>query len=86
ESYDLPHEECGLIGVWNHPDAARLSFYGLMALQHRGQEGAGITSLKDTGRMQEYRGLGLVSEVFSNQDQFDKLAGQAALGHVRYAT
>ena len=86
ESYDLPHEECGLIGIWNHPDAARLSFYGLMALQHRGQEGAGITSLKDTGRMHEFRGLGLVSEVFSNPNQFHDLDGRAALGHVRYAT
>ncbi|MGX7106943.1 amidophosphoribosyltransferase [Hutsoniella sourekii] len=86
ESYDLPHEECGLIGVWNHPEASRLVFYGLMALQHRGQEGAGIACLQADGRMKEIRDLGLVSEIFRREDQFNYLSGSSALGHVRYAT
>ncbi|PKZ20321.1 amidophosphoribosyltransferase [Aerococcus sanguinicola] len=84
--YDLPHEECGLIGIWNHSQASRLVFYGLMALQHRGQEGAGITALDSQGQMKDIRGLGLVSEIFKAKDQFDYLQGRAALGHVRYAT
>ena len=86
ETYDLPYEECGLIGIWNNKQAARCAFYGLMALQHRGQEGAGITTIDETGRMSDYRGLGLVSEIFKEDHRFEGLKGRFALGHVRYST
>ena len=79
------HEECGIFGVWGHPDAARLTYFGLHALQHRGQEGAGIVS-NENGRLHSYRGLGLLSQVFSDDTQINKLKGSAAIGHVRYAT
>ena len=54
------HEECGIFGVWGHPDAARLTYFGLHALQHRGQEGAGIVS-NDHGHLIGHRGLGLLT-------------------------
>ena len=79
------HEECGIFGVWGHPDAARLTYFGLHALQHRGQEGSGIVS-NENGRLHSYRGLGLLSQVFSDDTQINKLKGSAAIGHVRYAT
>ena len=90
---DEPHEECGLIGVYHHCDASLLSFFGLIALQHRGQEGAGIVSFthrdKDGAaqpRVHQKRGLGLVSEVFCQRKDFSELPGDIALGHVRYST
>lgn len=90
---DAPHEECGLIGVYHHCDASLLSFFGLIALQHRGQEGAGIVSFtnrdKDGAaqpRVHQKRGLGLVSEVFCQRKDFSELPGDIALGHVRYST
>ncbi len=79
------HEECGVFGVWGHPDAARLTYFGLHALQHRGQEGAGIVS-NNNGHLIGYRGLGLLSQVFSDDKEIDRLKGSAAIGHVRYAT
>ncbi|MFT0763111.1 amidophosphoribosyltransferase [Scrofimicrobium sp. R131] len=78
-------EECGLYGIWGHPDAARLTYFGMRALQHRGQEGAGIVA-NNAGTLKGERGLGLVSQVFAHDSMFDRLAGTAALGHVRYAT
>ncbi len=79
-------EECGLIGVWNHKEAANLAYLGLYAQQHRGQEGAGIASVDDTsGGLYVHKGLGHVSEVFKDFD-FTKLPGRAAMGHVRYPT
>lgn len=90
---DEPHEECGLIGVYHHTDASLLSFFGLIALQHRGQEGAGIVSFTtcEEGGVQksdvhQKHGLGLVSEVFSQRKDFSELPGTIALGHVRYST
>lgn len=79
------NEECGIFGVWGHEDAARVTYFGLHNLQHRGQEGAGIVS-NEAGHLHGYRGLGLLSEVFSNENRLNKLHGNAAIGHVRYAT
>lgn len=79
------NEECGVFGVWSSPDAAKLTYFGLHALQHRGQEGAGITANND-GHLQSERGLGLLSDVFRNPQRLERLVGTAAVGHVRYAT
>ncbi|MEO1770823.1 amidophosphoribosyltransferase [Candidatus Enterococcus ferrettii] len=79
------NEECGVFGIWGHPDASRVTYFGLHSLQHRGQEGAGIVA-NNNGKLIGYRGLGLLSEVFEDDQQLEKLAGQAAIGHVRYAT
>lgn len=78
------NEECGVFGVWGTPDAASLTYYGLHALQHRGQEGAGIVTT-DGEMLHSVRGQGLVNEVFS-QGKLEPLVGHAAIGHVRYAT
>ena len=81
-------EECGVFGIWNHSESSRLTYLGLFALQHRGQESAGIVTL--TGTTSEpvhlqHKGLGLVSDVF-NEGTLDQLKGRAAVGHVRYST
>jgi amidophosphoribosyltransferase len=81
---DKPKEHCGVFGIYGHPDAARLTFFGLYALQHRGQESCGIAS-GDGTRVRQHRDLGLVSEVF-NQDILGQLPGHLAIGHVRYST
>jgi len=77
-------EECGIFGIWGHKDAAQVAYYGLHSLQHRGQEGSGIV-VKNDKKLTQYRGLGLVSEVFS-KDVLDEMKGNAAIGHVRYTT
>ena len=79
------HEECGIFGVWGHPDASRLTYFGLHALQHRGQEGAGIVS-NDNGHLIGHRGLGLLTQVFGDEREIERLKGNCAIGHVRYAT
>ena len=79
------NEECGVFGIWGHPDAAKLTYFGLYSLQHRGQEGAGILS-NDAGQLKRHRDMGLLSEVFRDPANLDKLTGKAAIGHVRYAT
>ena len=79
------NEECGVFGIWGHLDAAKLTYFGLHSLQHRGQEGAGILS-NDQGQLKRHRDMGLLSEVFKNPTKLDKLTGSAAIGHVRYAT
>ena len=78
-------EECGVFGIWGHPDAAALTALGLHALQHRGQESAGIVAY-DGEQFNAHRGPGLVSDNFSSQEVIDGLPGNAAIGHVRYAT
>ncbi|HEY7123617.1 MAG TPA: class II glutamine amidotransferase, partial [Ktedonobacterales bacterium] len=78
------HEECGVFGIWNHPDAATITNYALYALQHRGQESAGI-AVVDGLEMRSHRGMGLVAEVFTPR-QLATLTGRAAVGHVRYST
>lgn len=79
------NEECGVFGIWGHPQAAQVTYFGLHSLQHRGQEGAGIVS-NEQGKLRGYRGIGLLSEVFKNPADLDALEGEAAIGHVRYAT
>ncbi len=75
---------CGLFGVWGHEDAASLTHLGLYALQHRGQEGAGIVSTNGE-RLQRKAGMGLVNQIF-DQRSLDDLKGHVAIGHVRYST
>jgi amidophosphoribosyltransferase len=82
---DRLHEECGVFGVWNHPDAAALTALGLHALQHRGQEAAGIVSF-DGQRFHSERRLGLVGDNFSKREVIERLPGQSAIGHTRYST
>ncbi|MFX3673364.1 MAG: amidophosphoribosyltransferase [Paenisporosarcina sp.] len=78
------NEECGVFGIWGDPNAAQITYYGLHALQHRGQEGAGIV-VTDGKTLQAVKGEGLVNEVFSS-GKLDHLKGSGAIGHVRYAT
>ena len=78
-------EECGVFGVYGHPDSAALTALGLHALQHRGQEAAGIVAY-DGEQFHAHRGLGLVGENFSSKDVINRLPGHSAIGHVRYAT
>jgi len=80
----FPREYCGIFGVYGHPEAAKLTYFGLYALQHRGQESAGIVS-SDGKEVHEHKGMGLVSEVFTEQT-LDTLKGHIAIGHVRYST
>ncbi len=84
EDQDRPREECGVFAVYGHEDAARTAFFGLFALQHRGQESAGIAA-SDGCQIWERKGMGLVSEVF-REDTLAKLPGSLAIGHVRYST
>eukprot|EP00177_Eucheuma_denticulatum_P002123 GFKZ01003787.1.p1 GENE.GFKZ01003787.1~~GFKZ01003787.1.p1 ORF type:complete len:536 (+),score=50.12 GFKZ01003787.1:141-1748(+) len=84
---DKLHEECGIVAVWGHPSAAAVAYYALHALQHRGQEGAGmVTSGTSQTGLREHKGLGLVSDVFGNALSDDSLAGAAAIAHNRYST
>ena len=78
------HEYCGLFGIYDHPRAAESTFLGLYALQHRGQESAGIVSTNGDG-FYECRGMGLVSQVF-DEDKLRGLKGKLAIGHNRYST
>jgi amidophosphoribosyltransferase len=82
---DRLREECGVFGVFGHDDAAALTALGLHALQHRGQEAAGIVTF-DGDRFHAERGLGLVSDHFSSEETIGRLKGRAAMGHVRYST
>jgi amidophosphoribosyltransferase len=82
---DHPHEECGVFGVWGHAEAAALTALGLHALQHRGQEAAGIVAY-DGEQFHAHRSLGHVGENFGSKDVIARLPGRAAIGHVRYAT
>ena len=82
---DTLREECGIFGVYGHPDASALVALGLHALQHRGQEAAGIVSY-DQKQFHAERRMGLVSEHFTKSTVIDNLPGDAAVGHVRYST
>jgi amidophosphoribosyltransferase len=82
---DRLREECGVFGVFGHDDAAALTALGLHALQHRGQEAAGIVTY-DGDRFHSERGLGLVSDHFSSEVTISRLKGRMAVGHVRYST
>jgi len=81
---DAVRDACGVYGVWGHPDAARLIYYGLYALQHRGQESAGIVT-SDGRRVAHHKGMGLVSDVFDDA-RVDAMCGHLGIGHVRYST
>jgi amidophosphoribosyltransferase len=81
---DKLREECGVFGIYGHTEAARLTYLGLYALQHRGQESCGIVAAKGEQLISE-REMGHVSESF-NQERLDRLPGAAAIGHVRYST
>src|SRR5262249_20163281 len=83
-SDDRFHDECGVFGVYHHPDAAKLAYLGLHGWQHRGQESAGIVS-SSGDRLHEERGMGHVARVFKKQ-QLRRLKGELAIGHVRYST
>src|SRR5437588_5245620 len=78
------HEECGVFGVYGHPEAANLVYLGLVALQHRGQESAGIVSSNGKSLI-SHRGMGLVADIFS-EDTIARLEGTSAIGHNRYST
>src|SRR5258706_13474108 len=81
---DSMHEECGVAGVFDHPDASRLTYLMLYALQHRGQESAGIVTANGTG-LHAHHSMGLVADIFDKKT-LDTLTGRHAIGHVRYST
>ncbi|MHB1020959.1 MAG: amidophosphoribosyltransferase [Acidobacteriaceae bacterium] len=82
--FDKLREECGVMAVYDHPDASRQVYLGLYALQHRGQESAGIASADGT-HLSNIKGMGLVSEIFTDE-VLAKLPGNMAIGHTRYST
>ena len=85
---DKFHDECGLMGIWNHREAANLTYLGLYSQQHRGQEGAGVVALNPLSKTSKYsihKGIGLVADVFQDFS-FSSLPGKHAIGHVRYTT
>ncbi len=83
---DRLHEECGIFGIWAPgEDVARICYFGLFALQHRGQEGAGI-AVSDGYVMKAHKAMGLVTQVFKDEQTMESLKGRAAIGHTRYST
>lgn len=82
---DVIHDQCGIFGIYGARKAAELTYYGLYALQHRGQESAGIVSAQNH-QLNLYKGMGQVSDVFADPSVFDKLKGNIAVGHTRYST
>jgi amidophosphoribosyltransferase len=83
---DRFHDECGVFGIYGHPEASKITYLGLYALQHRGQESAGIVATPGGGRAHRvHRSMGLVADVF-NEKVLEKLDGRHAIGHVRYST
>lgn len=81
----MKKEYCGLFGIYNHEEAARMAYFGLYAQQHRGQESAGIVTWDGT-KIREHRGMGLVPEVFNERHLGKELKGNIAVGHIRYST
>src|SRR5215470_3788811 len=82
-----PRHECGVFAVYGHPDAALLTYYGLFALQHRGQESAGMVTAEGPNQpFNIHRGMGLVSQVFLEKDLQQLRVGTRSIGHVRYST
>jgi len=82
---DHPREKCGVFGIWGDGDASRKTALGLHALQHRGQEAAGIVTF-DGSRFHAHRGLGQVSDIYNSESVMQRLKGKGAIGHVRYST
>ncbi|WP_243312868.1 amidophosphoribosyltransferase [Fundidesulfovibrio agrisoli] len=81
----MKKEYCGLFGIYGHPEAARMTYFGLYALQHRGQESAGIVTW-DGEQIREQKGMGLVADVFNERHLGKELKGNIAVGHIRYST
>jgi len=81
---EMPGEECGVVAVYNSPESCKLAYLGLYALQHRGQESAGITT-SDGKNLYTQKGYGLVNDIFTPK-VLEKLPGSSAIGHVRYST
>ena len=81
----MKKEYCGLFGVYGHKEAARMTYFGLYAQQHRGQESAGIVTW-DGEKIREQKGMGLVADVFNERHLGKELKGQIAMGHIRYST
>tara|TARA_B110001454_G_scaffold219156_1_gene250495 strand:+ start:21971 stop:23341 length:1371 start_codon:yes stop_codon:yes gene_type:complete len=84
EAQDGFREECAVFGIWNHEEASRMTYLSLYAMQHRGQESAGIVTLNE-GEHLIHKGLGLVGDVFS-EEELKRLKGKASIGHTRYST
>lgn len=84
EANDSFREECAVFGIWNHEEASRMTYLGLYAMQHRGQESAGIVTLAEKHHL-IHKGLGLVGDVFSDEE-LQRLRGTSGIGHVRYST
>src|SRR3954453_6929296 len=84
QEQEYPKHYCGVFGIYGHPNAAELTYYGLYALQHRGQESAGIVT-SDGKQFRTHRGMGLVSQIFDG-DVLHNLVGSMAVGHTRYST
>lgn len=82
---EVIHDQCGIFGVFHNKEAADLTYFGLYALQHRGQESAGIVTTED-GKFNLHKGMGEVSEVFSEKSNLKRLRGTIAVGHTRYST
>jgi len=82
--FEKPREACGIFGIYDHSEAAKLAYFGLYALQHRGQESAGIAVFDGSG-VQTYKNMGLVSDVFTLKN-LETLKGHSAIGQVRYST
>src|SRR6478736_1928160 len=82
--FDKFREECGVFGIFGHPEASKLTYLGLYALQHRGQESAGIAAY-DGAQVRVSKAMGHVNDAFDD-DTIAKLPGQMAVGHVRYST
>lgn len=83
--FDKLRDHCGVVGVFGHPEAATIAYLALHALQHRGQESAGVAATDGVQPMRRHRGMGLVADVFT-PEALDGLAGDRAIGHVRYST
>ncbi len=85
QSPNYPKHYCGVFGVFGHPNAAELAYYGLYALQHRGQESAGIVTCHE-GKFFKHHGMGLVPQIFNDPKILHDLIGEMAIGHTRYST
>jgi amidophosphoribosyltransferase len=83
---DRPKDECGVFGLYRHTEAAKITYFGLYALQHRGQESAGISVNRgETDKIFSHKGMGLVPDIF-NMSDLERIEGGSAIGHVRYST
>src|ERR1700747_1477101 len=81
---DKFHDECGVVAIFAHPEAEKLAYLGLHALQHRGQESAGIVT-SDGLNLHQHKAMGLVADIFT-EDVLSRMRGTLAIGHTRYST